>query len=162
MVHEKVQVIWMLMLKSAGFESVRLEDRSFDAAATADDKDHRRPDIVCVWGGVRYIIDVTIAWASEMGPVEWRDVGHDADKAAKAKERSYAKALKREAEGGHGWLKHVRGREVDRFMPIAYEMCGTWGTAARSFFKFVVKCAGSEGTRAAELYLEGVEYTAGV
>ena len=48
-VHDKVQVIWMLMLKSAGFESVRLEDRSFDAAATADDKDHRRPDIVCVW-----------------------------------------------------------------------------------------------------------------
>ena len=27
-----------------------------------------------------------------------------------------------------------------------------WGTVARSFFKFVVKCAGSEGTRAAELY----------
>ena len=59
-VHDKVQVIWMLMLKSAGFESVRLEDRSFDAAATDDDKDHRRPDIVCVWGGVRYIIDVTM------------------------------------------------------------------------------------------------------
>ena len=50
------------------------------------------------------------------------------------------------------YLKHVRGREVDRFIPIAYEMCGTWGTAARSFFKFVVKCAGAEGTRAAELY----------
>ena len=60
--------------------------------------------------------------------------------------------MAREAEGGHGWLKHVRGQEVDRFIPIAYEMCGTWGTAARSFFKFVVKCAGSEGTRAAELY----------
>ena len=37
--------------------------------------------------------------------------------------------------------EHVRGQEVDRFIPIAYEMCGTWGTAARSFFKFVVKCA---------------------
>ena len=45
-----------------------------------------------------------------------------------------------------------RGREVDWFIPTAYEMCGTRGTAARSFFKFVVKCAGSEGTRAAELY----------
>ncbi len=32
----------MLILKSAGFESVRLEDRSFGAAATAGDKDHRR------------------------------------------------------------------------------------------------------------------------
>ena len=53
--------------------------------------------------------------------------------------------LAREAEGGDGWLKHVRGQEVDRFIPIAYEMCGTWGTAARSFFKFVVKCAGFAG-----------------
>ena len=106
----------------------------------------------CVWGGVRYIIDITIAWASEMGAMEWRDVGHDADKAARAKDKSYEKALKREAEGGHGWLQNMRGREIDRFIPIAYEMCGTWGTAARSFFKFVVKCAGAEGTRAAELY----------
>ena len=64
--------------------------------------------------------------------MEWRDVGHDADKAARAKEKSYAEALKREAEGGDGWLQHVRGREVDRFIPIAYEMCGTWGTAARA------------------------------
>ena len=67
-----------------------------------------------------------------MGPVEWRDVGHDADKAARAKEKSYEKALAREAEGGDGWLKHVRGQEVDRFIPIAYmyEMCGTWGAPA--------------------------------
>ena len=84
--------------------------------------------------------------------MEWRDVGHDADKAARAKDKSYEKALKREAEGGHGWLQNMRGREIDRFIPIAYEMCGTWGTVARSFFKFVVKCAGAEGTRAAELY----------
>ena len=39
---------------------------------------------------------MTIAWASEMGPVEWRDVGHDADKAARAKETSYEEALARE------------------------------------------------------------------
>ena len=37
-----------------------------------------------------------------MGPVEWRDVGHDADKAARSKEKSYEKALAREAEGGDG------------------------------------------------------------
>ena len=89
------------MVKSAGFESVRLEDRSFDAAAAADDKDHRRPDIVCVWGGVRYIIDITIAWASEMGAMEWRDVGPDADKAAGANlARAHVESALIYVEGG--------------------------------------------------------------
>ena len=45
-----------------------------------------------------------------------------------------------------------RGREVDWPIPIAYEMCGTRGTAARSFFKPTVKCTASEATRPAELY----------
>lgn len=26
-------------------------------------------DIVCVWGGVRYIIDITIAWSTDTGGV---------------------------------------------------------------------------------------------
>ena len=42
----------------------------------------------------------------------------------------------------------MRGREIDRFIPIAYEMPGTWGTVAtvaRSFFKFVVKAPGRRG-----------------
>ena len=34
----------------------------------------------------------------------------------------------------------------------AYEMNGTWGADADKFFRFVVECAGNEGTRAAELY----------
>ena len=40
----------------------------------------------------------------------------------------------------------------DQFVPLAYEMNGTWGADADSFFRFVVECAGTEGTRAAELY----------
>ena len=61
--------IWVQLLKSAGFVDVRMEARDFDAGATSADKDHRRPDIVCNFGGVRYIIDLTIAWASAAGAV---------------------------------------------------------------------------------------------
>ena len=46
------------------------------------DKNRRRPDIVCIWGGVRYVIDITIAWKTAVGHVTERDVGHDADKKA--------------------------------------------------------------------------------
>ena len=96
--------IWMQLLKSAGFVDVRMEVRDFDAGATSADKDHRRPDIVCYYGGVRYIIDLTIAWASAAGAVEWRDVGWDADQCAKAKpepasEPKPAPAPEPEAEG---------------------------------------------------------------
>ena len=68
-----------MLLKSAGFQDIRLEDRSFDAAATGADVEHHRPDIVCTWGGVRYILDITIAWASDVGAAEWRPVAYDAD-----------------------------------------------------------------------------------
>ena len=80
------------------------EDRSYDANVTASDVDHRRPDIVCVWGGVRYIIDVTIAWSTDTGGVLWRDVGYDADRRAAMKDEAYAKSLAREREGGVGRL----------------------------------------------------------
>eukprot|EP01045_Picozoa_sp_COSAG04_P016087 COSAG04_NODE_1317_length_7248_cov_10.699119_1_plen_109_part_00 len=68
----------------------------------------RRPDIVCVWGGVRYVIDITIAWKTEVGHVEERDVGHDADKKAADKERKYKAAMKRQLRGLPGWLANVR------------------------------------------------------
>ena len=46
--------------------------------------------------------------------------------------------------------KRLRSFHPDRLLLV--RDVRIWGTAARSFFKFVVKCAGSEGTRAAELY----------
>ena len=151
-VHDNLQALWVVMLKAAGFQSVRLEDRSWDAEAPRSDKNRRRPDIVCVWGGVRYVIDVTIAWKTEVGHVTERDVGHDADKKAADKERKYAAAMKRQLRGLPGWLANVRLEEVDQFVPLAYEACGSWGQHARDFFNFVKRCAGTEGTRAAELY----------
>ena len=51
-----------------------------------------------------------------------------------------------------GWLANVRLEEVDQFVPLAYEACGSWGQHAGDFFNFVKRCAGTEGTRAAEFY----------
>ena len=151
-VHNKLMGIWMQLHKSAGFEYVRVKVRDFDAGATSADKDHRRPDIVCYFGGVRYIIDLTIAWASAAGAVEWWDVGWDADERAKAKRKSYEEAMERERQGQAGWFPELRLQSTDQFVPLAYEMNGTWGADADKFFRFVVECAGNEGTRAAELY----------
>ena len=105
-----------------------------------------------LWGGVRYVIDITIAWKTAVGHVTERDVGHDADKKAADKERKYKAAMKRQLRGLPGWLANVRLEEVDQFVPLAYEACGSWGQHAMDFFNFVKRCAGSEGTRAAELY----------
>ena len=99
-----LQALWVVMLKAAGFQSVRLEDRSWDAEAPRSDKNRRRPDIVCIWGGVRYVIDITIAWKTAVGHVTERDVGHDADKKAADKERKYKAAMKRQLRGLPGWL----------------------------------------------------------
>ena len=151
-VHDRLMGIWVQLLKSAGFVDVRMEARDFDAGATSADKDHRRPDIVCNFGGVRYIIDLTIAWASAAGAVEWRHVGWDADQRAKAKRKSYEEAMERERQGQAGWFPELRLQSTDQFVPLAYEMNGTWGADADKFFRFVVECAGNEGTRAAELY----------
>ena len=79
-------------------------------------------------------------------------MGHDADKKAADKERKYKAAMKRQLRGLPGWLANVRLEEVDQFVPLAYEACGSWGQHAMGFFNFVKRCAGSEGTRAAELY----------
>ena len=79
------------------------------------------------WGGVRYIIDITIAWSTDTGGVEWRDVGFDADKRAASKDASYAKSLERERRGGVGWFESVRLSEADVFVPLAYDGSYTKG-----------------------------------
>ena len=84
--------------------------------------------------------------------MEWRDVGWDADQRAKAKRKSYEEAMERERQGQAGWFPELRLQSTDQFVPLAYEMNGTWGADADKFFRFVVECAGNEGTRAAELY----------
>jgi hypothetical protein len=141
-----------MLLKSAGFQDIRLEDRSFDAAATGTDVEHRRPDIVCTWGGARYILDITIAWASDVGAAEWRPVAYDADEKGKGKDRAYQAAMGREAEGGEGWFESMRCARTDHFVPLAYESNGEWGTRAKEFFKLVCEIAGTEGTRSADCY----------
>ena len=151
-VHDELLKVWVMLLKSAGFQDIRLEDRSFDAAATGTDVEHRRPDIVCTWGGVRYILDITIAWASDVGAAEWRPVAYDADEKGKGKDRAYQAAMRREAEGGEGWFESMRCARTDHFVPLAYESNGEWGTRAKEFFKLVCEIAGTEGTRSADCY----------
>ena len=60
--------------------------------------------------------------------------------------------MERERQGQAGWFPELRLQSTDQFVPLAYEMNGTWGADADKFFRFVVECAGTEGTRAAELY----------
>ena len=60
--------------------------------------------------------------------------------------------MERERQGQAGWFPELRLQSTDQFVPLAYEMNGTWGADADKFFRFVVECAGNEGTRAAELY----------
>ena len=60
--------------------------------------------------------------------------------------------MERERQGQAGWFPELRLQSTDQFVPPAYEMNGTWGADADKFFRFVVECAGNEGTRAAELY----------
>ena len=80
-------------------------------------------------------------WASAAGAVEWRDVGWDADERAKAKHKSYEEAMERERQGQAGWFPELRLQSTDQFVPLAYEMNGTWGADADKFFRFVVECA---------------------
>ena len=79
-------------------------------------------------------------------------MGWDADERAKDKHKSYEEAIERERQGQAGWFPELRLQSTDQFVPLAYEMNGTWGADADKFFRFVVECAGNEGTRAAELY----------
>ena len=49
-------------------------------------------------------------------------------------------------------FESVRLHEADVFVPLAYEANGTWGTRARAFFEDVLRIAGTEGSRSADLY----------
>ncbi len=60
--------------------------------------------------------------------------------------------MERERRGGVGWFESVRLHEADVFVPLAYEANGTWGTRAQAFFEDVIRIAGSEGSRSADLY----------
>jgi hypothetical protein len=97
------------------------------------------------WGGVRYILDITIAWAPDVGAAEWRPVAYDADEKGKGKDRAYQAAMRREMEGGEGWFESMRCARTDHFIPLAYESNGEWGTRAKEFFKLVCEIAGTEG-----------------
>ena len=49
--------------------------------------------------------------------------------------------MERERQGQAGWFPELRLQSTDQFVPLAYEMNGTWGADADKFFRLVVECA---------------------
>ena len=54
---------------------------------------------------------------------------------AQGKWRSYRGALKRQEEGGLGWLVKGKGATADEFVPFAFEVGGALGRGAEEFLR---------------------------
>ena len=108
--------------------------------ATAEERDHRRPDITCYHpgkGGQRLVFDVTICWREEQGLVR---TGRRPGDGARAKERvkdgRYEEALARVVKEhkaararGVEWTPEDAWTSADRFEPLGFEN-GAWGPAS--------------------------------
>ena len=137
--HDAVLKVLKLMMESAGFEDVVMEDRWWDEG---DDeaKDTRRPDITAFNPRIRrrVVIDVVGAWAMQAGGSKdgrWREPGHSANVKALGKWRSYKGARRRQEEGGMGWLVKGKGTAADVFVPFAFEVGGALGSEAEAFLR---------------------------
>jgi hypothetical protein len=122
------------MLESAGFEDVEIEDRWWDEG-DGEAKDTRRPDITAFnpRDRRRYVIDVVGAWALVAGGDEEekvREPGAAATSKEKGKIRSYKGAMRRQDEGGKGWLVSGKCRSPDLFVPFGFEVGGALGEKA--------------------------------
>ena len=117
------------MLESArGFEDVEIEDRWWDEGDD-EEKDTRRPDITAYnpRNRRRYVIDVVGAWAVRAGGEEEggsRAPGHAASGKERGKQLSYRGAMKRQEDGGHGWLVKGKTQAADIFMPFGFVITG--------------------------------------
>jgi hypothetical protein len=105
---------------------------------------HRRPDIVCrhPYSGRVYVLDTTIAWRGMANAgLAYAEPGWAAAKAEARKNAAYAAALEWQAERfGNG----------ERFVPLSFEISGTWGVGMRELFAEGCKLAGRQ--RSADLF----------
>ena len=90
--HDAVLKVLKLMMESAGFEDVVMEDRWWDEG-DEEAKDTRRPDITAFNPRIRrrVVIDVVGAWAMQAGGRKdgrWREPGHSANVKALGEWRS--------------------------------------------------------------------------
>jgi len=152
-VHDELTKLIVVFLKAAGYIDVKLEDRTWDVgprvAQARQDlgrnlHQHRRPDIVCrhPYSGRVYVLDTTIAWRGMANAgLAYAEPGWAAAKAEARKNAAYAAALERQAERfGNG----------ERFVPLAFEISGTWGVGMRELFAEGCKLAGRQ--RSADLF----------
>ena len=65
----------------------------------------------------------------------WREPGSGANAKAGFKWRSYKGALKRQEDGGIGWLAASKSRPQDEFVPFAFEVGGALGDEAEGFLR---------------------------
>jgi hypothetical protein len=146
-VHDELTKLIFVFLKAAGYIDVKLEDRTWDVGprvAQARQElgrnlhQHRRPDIVCrhPYSGRVYVLDTTIAWRGMANAgLAYAEPGWAAAKAEARKNAAYAAALERQAERfGNG----------ERFVPLSFEISGTWGVGMRELFAEGCKLAGRQ------------------
>ena len=126
------------MMVSTGFEDVEKEDRWWDPG-DEEEENTRRPDITAFnpRDRKRYVIDVVGAWSfvDGGGRGAWREPGSGANAKAGFKWRSYKGALKRQEDGGIGWLAASKSRPQDEFVPFAFEVGGALGDEAEGFLR---------------------------
>ena len=162
--HDIICDIIVVLLKNAGFSGVELEPQFWDAGAAYDDKDHRRPDIVCHHPvtGEKWVIDVVIWWgesegvAADGGAVKaggrekWKVRRYRRGMWARLREQmtmeQAAEFAGKEWEAGGEEVSEEEWALVDqpmRFVPVGCEAAsGVFGRSALDFFRQVEVVAG--------------------
>ena len=143
--HDAILKVVRDMMESAGFEDVVIEDRWWDEG-DGEAQDTRRPDITAFNPRTRrrYVLDIVGAWASKAGGEDedgQRVAGHAASGKERGKVLSYRGAMKRQDEGGLGWLVKHKSVAKDEFVPFGFEVGGALGAEAEGFLAECVRVA---------------------
>ena len=143
--HDAILKVVRDMMESAGFEDVVIEDRWWDEG-DGEAQDTRRPDITAFNPRTRrrYVLDIVGAWASKAGGEDedgQRVAGHAASGKERGKVLSYRGAMKRQDEGGLGWLVRHKAVAKDVFVPFGFEVGGALGAEAEGFLAECVRVA---------------------
>ena len=166
-VHDHLVRVWVALLKNAGFVDVKLEDRDWDQEGHTyvpgeyQPGDRRRPDITCrdPRDGSRWIFDATICWREVKTKADGtRELGAGAHIKEQAKIFAYRAGVKRvekqqrekrERLGTAGTI-FDEGLPSLNFVPLGFEIGGSWGPQAQEMLREVAECA--RGQRSVELY----------
>jgi hypothetical protein len=144
-VHDELTKLIVVFLKAASYIDVKLKDRTWDVGPRVvhvrqdlgrNLHQHRWPDIVWRYphSGRVYVLDTTIAWRGmgNAGPA-YAEPGWAAAEVEARKNAAYAATLEWQAKRfGNG----------ERFVPLSFEISGTWVVEMRELFAEGCKLAG--------------------